>query len=1007
MTTIKLRRGTASEWTAANPILDEGEPGFEEDTGKLKIGNGTQTWSALQYILDQDDLAAYIASLDLGGGGGPFDISDITGLSGALSSLTGMDTSLDNRLDTAEAALTALDTRADALEAEDIALDTRLTTVEGLVGGSVDLSNLVTQEQLADSLTSANLYTDDAIDAVKLQFLSALDLTDAPENFTVVLIGKTSVQLSWDAVPDADGYRVMRDGVQVGADLTVTTLDDTGLAGQTSYTYTVHAFNANGDGLDTIEKVVLTLTPDVPPSPVLRSTVRTDTSITLDWDPVTSDGYHLYMDGVQQGGDLDDTDTPYNITGLTAGTPYLFEVVAYNTDGDSPTASLTISTTSDTPVIRGSFENADLSAITTTVSATLPTGIQTGDSGLLILQQHNTAITLTTAPAGWTLEDSFTLGTNIVAYLYRRDMVAGDSGTTVSAIFSAATRPSMAGVIIARGVSIPDVLVRATDNTSDATPDFPAITPTNPNTRLIALVAARWGLASGNTIGFPAGYTKHAEAGSNYGTTPQNGVAVASKPRPGAAALQAAESGTYPAGNNGFDVIWMASISTDPGVPGPVQNLRVTSKSSTAVALAWDAVTGATSYQITKNGVALGAAPTSPAYSDATGNTPGATNTYAVRAVNGAGIGPSSGTISVTLDATAGRFPGDPGVNNIIIGATVNQYSLDWFDKRIFPGATSSDPPTKRFKTARLYLQPTSAFGVNANFKTKLIDNANAGRVTMYSHKGVKEIDANATYSFQDIIDGLADAEIDAAATFFNTLVTPIIYTFIHEPEVNIMLGKIVDATNRTRSAKYRQAFRYIINRMTAIAPTKICFASPFYTSGVWNASNGAWNDMRWFHPNWTGAADGGGSWLNDGPFTAGGSAGSWVHVDGIDLYNPTTPGNQNATSDLKSWNSKANDFLNKRIALGMRELPWCCGELGVYNNVQNLIATGVDAQDFIQDMIEIGAATEHFFGAVFWNAGLAAFDDAADVYPTGSAADRKTKGLRDAINTHARVKML
>ena len=56
---IQLRRGTASQWTSANPILAEGEMGVELDTGKWKFGNGTSTWSILAYgsgaaLLDAD-----------------------------------------------------------------------------------------------------------------------------------------------------------------------------------------------------------------------------------------------------------------------------------------------------------------------------------------------------------------------------------------------------------------------------------------------------------------------------------------------------------------------------------------------------------------------------------------------------------------------------------------------------------------------------------------------------------------------------------------------------------------------------------------------------------------------------------------------------------------------------------------------------------------------------------------------------------------------------------------
>lgn len=47
---IKLRRDLASNWTDKNPILALGEAGFEYDTNKLKIGNGTDVWADLQYI---------------------------------------------------------------------------------------------------------------------------------------------------------------------------------------------------------------------------------------------------------------------------------------------------------------------------------------------------------------------------------------------------------------------------------------------------------------------------------------------------------------------------------------------------------------------------------------------------------------------------------------------------------------------------------------------------------------------------------------------------------------------------------------------------------------------------------------------------------------------------------------------------------------------------------------------------------------------------------------------
>ncbi len=48
-TVIKLRRDTAANWTSVDPILAAGEAGFETDSNKLKIGDGTSTWSQLSY----------------------------------------------------------------------------------------------------------------------------------------------------------------------------------------------------------------------------------------------------------------------------------------------------------------------------------------------------------------------------------------------------------------------------------------------------------------------------------------------------------------------------------------------------------------------------------------------------------------------------------------------------------------------------------------------------------------------------------------------------------------------------------------------------------------------------------------------------------------------------------------------------------------------------------------------------------------------------------------------
>ena len=71
LTRMYQRRGTAAQWAnvASTVILQPGEVGFETDTGKFKIGNGTDVWSALSYYLKDTQNAAIYAKLAPGAPG--------------------------------------------------------------------------------------------------------------------------------------------------------------------------------------------------------------------------------------------------------------------------------------------------------------------------------------------------------------------------------------------------------------------------------------------------------------------------------------------------------------------------------------------------------------------------------------------------------------------------------------------------------------------------------------------------------------------------------------------------------------------------------------------------------------------------------------------------------------------------------------------------------------------------------------------------------------------------
>jgi len=50
---IQVRRGTTEEWTTANPILKEGEIGFDISVNKIKIGDGIRNYLNLPFIAEQ------------------------------------------------------------------------------------------------------------------------------------------------------------------------------------------------------------------------------------------------------------------------------------------------------------------------------------------------------------------------------------------------------------------------------------------------------------------------------------------------------------------------------------------------------------------------------------------------------------------------------------------------------------------------------------------------------------------------------------------------------------------------------------------------------------------------------------------------------------------------------------------------------------------------------------------------------------------------------------------
>ena len=165
---MQQRRGTASQWTSADPILGAGEIGFETDSGQFKIGDGVNHWSDISYFKNLEDL------------GGTLDDYIPLTQRGANSGVATLDSSgkipvdqLGNLVDGAPDALNTLNELAAAINDDSTfaativsSLGTKLNLTGGNMTGSIDMggnrvNNLASPN--GDTEAARKKYVDDAI----------------------------------------------------------------------------------------------------------------------------------------------------------------------------------------------------------------------------------------------------------------------------------------------------------------------------------------------------------------------------------------------------------------------------------------------------------------------------------------------------------------------------------------------------------------------------------------------------------------------------------------------------------------------------------------------------------------------------------------------------------------------------------------------------------------------------------------------------------------------------
>ncbi len=178
---MQQRRGTAQQWTDADPRLESGEIGFETDTNQFKIGDGVNVWSDLSYFKNLEDLGG---SLD------DYALANLIGAANGIASLDGsgkipsaqlpdalsFDAEVTNAISTHNSVTTNVHGIANtAALATKAYVDTAAAAaVTGLVDGAPELLNTI--NELADAINNDANFANTVLTSVQ-------DAQDAAESY--------------------------------------------------------------------------------------------------------------------------------------------------------------------------------------------------------------------------------------------------------------------------------------------------------------------------------------------------------------------------------------------------------------------------------------------------------------------------------------------------------------------------------------------------------------------------------------------------------------------------------------------------------------------------------------------------------------------------------------------------------------------------------------------------------------------------------------------------------